>query len=189
MLLVPIVVTVHVDILSILDLLYCLIGQTMVMAMLEYKAECILKAANNREFDYLLHGCNCMKTFGAGFAKKLKEKYPEANAADQNNPLPAYSKIGSYSYSVIQHFLAGPLIIVNLYTQYDYGTTCRKGEYGSIKRSLEMFARDFCTTGKTIGLVKLGCGLGGCSWGIVENIVEEVADCSGGRWVVYTGEV
>jgi O-acetyl-ADP-ribose deacetylase (regulator of RNase III) len=161
----------------------------MVMAMLEYKAECILKAANNREFDYLLHGCNCMKTFGAGFAKKLKEKYPEANAADQNNPLPAYSKIGSYSYSVIQHFLAGPLIIVNLYTQYDYGTTCRKGEYGSIKRSLEMFARDFCTTGKTIGLVKLGCGLGGCSWGIVENIVEEVADCSGGRWVVYTGEV
>lgn len=182
-------VTVHVDIPLILVLLSCLIGQTMVMAMLEYKAECILKAANNREIDYLLHGCNCMKTFGAGFAKKLKEKYPEANAADQNNPLPAYSKIGSYSYSVIQHFLTGPLIIVNLYTQYDYGTTCRKGEYGSIKRSLEMFVRDFCTTGKTIGLVKLGCGLAGCSWGIVENIVEEVADCSGGRWVVYTGEV
>jgi O-acetyl-ADP-ribose deacetylase (regulator of RNase III) len=182
-------VVVLVDILLILDMLSCSIGLITGMAMLEYKAECILKAAHNRDIDYLLHGCNCMKTFGAGFAKKLKEKYPEANKADQSNPLPAYSKIGSYSSCVIGDFCAPDLTIVNLYTQYDYGTTCRKGEYGSIKRSLEMFARDFCTTGKTIGLVKLGCGLAGCSWSVVEHIIEEVADTVNGRWIVYTGEV
>lgn len=159
----------------------------MVMVMLEYKAECILEAAQRREIDYLLHGCNCMKTFGAGFAKKLKEKYPDANAADQRNPLPAYAKIGSYSSCVIGDFCEPDLTIVNLYTQYDYGTGYRRAEYGAIKRSLEMFARDFCTNRKTIGLVKLGCGLAGAQWHIVESIVEEVADSACGRWIVYTG--
>ena len=67
----------------IVDLRYYLIGLIMVIIMLEYKSECILQAAHNMDIDYLLHGCNCMKTFGAGFAKKLKEKYPDANSADQ----------------------------------------------------------------------------------------------------------
>jgi O-acetyl-ADP-ribose deacetylase (regulator of RNase III) len=160
----------------------------MVMAMLEYKAECILKAAQRREIDYLLHGCNCMKTFGAGFAKKLKEKYPDANKADQRNPIPPYGKIGGYSSCVIDDQFCSPnLTIVNLYTQYDYGTGCRRAEYGAIKRSLEMFARDFCTMGRTIGLVKIGCGLAGGQWSVVQSIVEEVADSACGRWIVYTG--
>jgi O-acetyl-ADP-ribose deacetylase (regulator of RNase III) len=158
------------------------------MAMLEYKAECILKAAQRREIDYLLHGCNCMKTFGAGFAKKLKEKYPDANRADQNNPLPAYAKIGSYSSCVIGDFCEPDLTIVNLYTQYDYGTGYRRAEYGAIKRSLEMFVRDFVVVNKTIGLVKIGSGLGGANFNIVQSIIEDIIDTCGGRWIVYSLE-
>ena len=156
--------------------------------MLEYKAECILKSAQRREIDYLLHGCNCMKTFGAGFAKKLKEKYPDANKADQNNPLPAYAKIGSYSSCVIGDFCEPDLTIVNLYTQYDYGTGYRRAEYGAIKRSLEMFVRDFVVVNKTIGLVKIGSGLGGANFNIVQSIIEDIIDTSGGRWIVYSPE-
>ncbi|MGA8944018.1 MAG: hypothetical protein WB502_15090 [Thermoactinomyces sp.] len=36
----------------------------------------------------IAHQCNCFATMGAGIAKQIKERYPEAYEADRNFPIP-----------------------------------------------------------------------------------------------------
>ncbi len=152
--------------------------------MLEYKTGCILEAAKRGEIDYLLHGCNCLKVMGTGFAKYLKAEFPKAYEADYKNPDPPFRRIGGYSSCNIA-LGDSMLTIVNLYTQYDWGTSSRKVEYGAIKRALESFVRDFAVADSTIGLVKIGTGLAGGKWEIVQEILNDVIDYAEGRWIVY----
>lgn len=146
---------------------------------LSTKVGCLIEAARNREVDYVLHGANCFSTMGSGIARLIKENFPKAFLVDQNDYRSPIERIGSYS-SV---FLSG-LTIINLYTQYDYGTSCRKFEYGAFKRALDEITRDFSFTGKRIGLPEIGCGLGGASRDLVLEILEDYA--TEGSWTIYT---
>lgn len=138
----------------------------------------LVEAAKNGEVDYLLHGCNCFSTWGAGIALKLKIAFPDAYAADKYDYRSPIEKIGSYS-----SFRTNDLTIVNLYTQFDIGTTCRKFEYGAFKRALEQFEADFYLGDKTIGVPLIGCGLAGATEHLVLEILEDYN--IEGDWVVY----
>lgn len=138
----------------------------------------LVEAAKNGEVDYVLHGCNCFSTWGAGIALKLKIAFPAAYAADKDDYRSPIEKIGSYSSS-----RTDDLTIVNLYTQFDIGTGCRKFEYGSFKRALEQFEADFYLGDKTIGVPLIGCGLAGATEHLVLEILEDYA--VEGDWTVY----
>jgi O-acetyl-ADP-ribose deacetylase (regulator of RNase III) len=146
---------------------------------LSFKNGCLIEAAKNKEIDYLIHGCNCFSTQGAGVAKLIKENFPKAFLVDQADYRSPIERIGSYS-SV---FLSG-LTIINLYCQYDYGTDYRRFEYGAFKRALDEICRDFSFTGKTIGLPEIGCGLGKADKGLVHQILEDYA--TEGSWTIYS---
>lgn len=43
----------------------------------------IFERIERGNFSYLLHGCNCFHTMGAGIARDTKERNPEALQADK----------------------------------------------------------------------------------------------------------
>ena len=38
----------------------------------------LLDLAERGEFDVIVQGCNCFNTFGAGLARQIKERFPDA---------------------------------------------------------------------------------------------------------------
>lgn len=146
--------------------------------MLTYKKGDLVKAAQDGEVDYLLHGANCFSTMGSGIAASIKKTFPKAYEADRQYGLTPIQRIGDYTEAMI-----GNLTVVNLYCQYDYGTDYRRFEYGSFKSALSFFCSDHVLGGKTIGLPKIGCGLGKAKWDLVEAILVQVV--TAGNWTVY----
>lgn len=116
----------------------------------------LIKAGLSNEIDFLLHGCNCFSTMGAGVARHIRSTWPSAYAADKNDPRSPIYKLGGYSYCVV-----GKLTIVNLYTQFDYGTDSVKIDYTGLRSCLLSFFDDFDTKDKIIGMPWIGCGLAG----------------------------
>lgn len=123
--------------------------------------------------DVLAHGCNCFHSFGAGIARQFKEKYPTSFDADLRSSRGDPEKLGTFTKAEFD----GKMIF-NLYTQFRYGYPPRQVDYNAVRDSLEamkgyleMFS-DFDNI--KIGMPKIGCGLAGGDWNIVEDIIEDV---------------
>lgn len=117
------------------------------------------------DFDVIVHGCNCFHTFGAGFAKQVKERWPEAYAADLATKKGDVYKLGTYSSCVV-----GSLTIVNAYTQYDWGIGVRV-EYQALREIFKRIKKDF--PGKRIAYPAIGAGLAGGDWNTIARIINE----------------
>ncbi len=69
------------------------------MPIIETKRGDLLDAFDLNEVSTIVHGCNCFRSFGAGIAKSIKERYPEAYDADLNTAHGDKNKLGQYSYA------------------------------------------------------------------------------------------
>lgn len=129
------------------------------------------------QIDMLVHGCNCFNKFGAGLALSIKKQFLEAYEADCNTTLGGADKLGKFSLTEIKR---GQRIkwVVNLYSQYRYGTDRRYTSYDAMSDGLTLLCN---TVNKwdigyhpTIGLpYGIGCGLGGGNFNIVREIIED----------------
>ena len=132
--------------------------------------------------DVICHGCNCFHKMGAGVALQIAKTYPEAYLADRKTNFKDKNKLGTYSFWVGKNvfFPDKNITIVNAYTQYNYGIINQKSpfDYDAFKRVLPPIRGAF--KDKTIGMPKIGCGLGGADWLIVEKMIN---DCFGEREV------
>ena len=122
----------------------------------------------------IIHQANCMHTMGSGIARLIREKYPEAYAADVNSGTKGDShRLGTSS---VAHVLTEDKYVFNLYGQYNFGAMARFTSYDAIDRGLrkiETYARENHLS--TLGLPKnMGCMRGGGSWPIVRAIIEDV---------------
>lgn len=118
------------------------------------------------------HFCNCMNTMGSGIALSIKEKYPEAYAADLNTKMGDAKKLGSFSYAPTKD----GKVVFNCYTQFNYGRLARYTSYDAVCNALTKVEHHLCDAGgKTFGLPKnAGCIRGGGSWIIVRAIIEDI---------------
>ena len=92
----------------------------------------LIKIAKAGKFDLIIHGCNCFCVMGAGIAKTIKSEFPEAYKADQNTKKGDKEKLGNYSLAEVT-LDSKKLIIINAYTQFDYGGNITNVSYDSIK--------------------------------------------------------
>lgn len=120
-------------------------------------------------FDVIAHCCNCFCTFGAGIAPQIKAKFPEAYEVDCTTERGDEDKLGTITFTENTQ-----PIVVNLYGQYDY-TGRRHGEmdldYDALRSALRAMKEEF--SGLLFGLPKIGSGLAGGSWEIIEAIIAE----------------
>lgn len=126
----------------------------------------LLEQAKNNHFDVIIHGCNCFNTMGAGIAKAIKSEFPEAFEVDQKTKKGDREKLGTIT--VAQH---GNLFIVNAYTQYEFSRTKKPFDYDAFHSCLRLIKGRF--SGKRIGLPKIGAGLAGGDWVLIEKILKE----------------
>ncbi|MEO1513950.1 MAG: macro domain-containing protein [Bacteroidota bacterium] len=130
----------------------------------------LIKLAIDGEFDLIIHGCNCFCTMGAGIAKTIKQKFPEAFTADLQTEKGDESKLGTISWAKSQTE-NGELIIVNGYTQFNWRGTGRKADYEAIRQVFTLVKKEF--SGLRIGYPAIGAGLAGGDWNVISKIIEE----------------
>ena len=146
------------------------------MNQIRYKKGNLIDAFINNEINVLVHQANCFNTMGSGIAKEIKARLPEMFAADCETIKGHVEKLGSYSYAIFGGDNNLPKYGFNLYGQYRYGNDKQHTDYVAIKEgliSIREYLEIACPVGVVVGTSRLGCGLGGGSWGVVSKIIEE----------------
>ncbi|MGB3313837.1 MAG: macro domain-containing protein [Albidovulum sp.] len=129
----------------------------------------LIKLALAGEFDVIVHGCNCFHTMGAGIARVIRDRFPEAYQADKTTVHGTRDKLGTISTALITRADAR-FNIVNAYTQHHWKGAGVKAEYPAIKSCFEAIARDF--NGARIGYPLIGAGLARGDWSVIEPIID-----------------
>ena len=154
----------------------------------------LITLAKAGTFDVIAHGCNCHSTMGAGIAPQMAKAFG-CDKFEMERWGSTVSKLGNIDY---QHFVLGEnatwsledaknnrfdkeLTVVNAYTQFNYGRNHADGD--AIPFSYEAFTlcmkkMNNIFKGKHIGLPKIGAGLAGGDWSLIEKIInKELKDC------------
>jgi O-acetyl-ADP-ribose deacetylase (regulator of RNase III) len=130
----------------------------------------LLQMGKDKEFDIIMHGCNCYNTMGAGIAAQVAQQFPDARLADDETIRGDAGKLGTYSIG-----MSGRLVILNCYTQYGISSTGNDVfEYNAFERVLDKIQYRF---GKwRIGLPLIGMGLAGGDEGRIVPMIEQFAE-------------
>lgn len=122
----------------------------------------------------ICHGVNCMGVMGSGVAKQIRNTYPLA-----------YNEYVKFCRKREPHDLLGcyqlvkvtdTLHISNMFTQLLYGNDgIRYVHYDEVANSFEALCKTLQFDGYTgtIYFPKIGAGLGGGNWNIIEKILDE----------------
>ena len=139
--------------------------------MIEYTKGDLIELAKDGNFDVIIHQCNCFNTFGSGIARQIKINFPSAYIADLQTLQGDIDKLGTFTSANIND-----LVICNAYGQYRYGRNKQYTDYDALKKALTAI---YSTYGNVrYGMPKIGCGLAGGDWNIVEKIINEVFICA-----------
>lgn len=132
----------------------------------------LLGLADQGVFDVIVHGCNCKGVMGAGIAKQIADRYPEALIADRGS-LYLPDRLGGITVAEVENRFGNPLLIVNAYTQEDFRRTNGNvsADYNAIEKAFQTIAKNFGD--KRIGYPKIGAGLARGNWNIISNIIKQ----------------
>lgn len=142
----------------------------------------------------LIHQANCHHSMASGIAREIKERFPEAYAADLATPKASLEKLGTFSAAEVDRPpdaadglevnsgrngdgipIPGFRYVVNLYSQYGFTDGNRKTSYDAMYDGLLRVRNDPRFSGLVFAVpYKIGCGLGGGNWKVVTAILEAV---------------
>ncbi len=134
----------------------------------------LVKLAIDKEFDIIIHGCNCYCTMGAGIAKAIRDTFPEACDADLKTEKGSPSKLGTISYATVSRS-DHQITIVNGYTQYHWKGSGILADYDAIRSVMRHVKAKF--SGERIGYPRIGAGLAKGNWNKISKIIDEELAC------------
>ena len=130
----------------------------------------LVKLAMDKEFDIIIHGCNCYCAMGAGIAKAIRDTFPEAWDADLKTEKGSPGKLGTISYATVSRD-DHKITIVNGYTQYHWKGSGTLADYNAIRAVMRHVKAKF--SGKRIGYPKIGAGLAKGDWNKISKIIDK----------------
>lgn len=137
----------------------------------------LLNMFKEDEFDFIVHGCNCFHTMGAGIAGQIAKEFPQAYASDKRTSVYGdRSKLGKYSYTTTRYG-----VIINGYTQFYPGREDKNTLYrsiGSVFCRLSDTVDTFYKRNKefSVGIPKIGAGIAGGDWSVIEKIIDGLSE-------------
>lgn len=130
----------------------------------------LITLALEGEFDVIIHGCNCYNTMGAGIARAVRDRLPEAFAADRATIKGDFEKLGTYtSAEMVRDDVR--FTVINAYTQGNYRGSGALVDYDAIRSNFRAVAKNFPDA--RIGYPKIGAGLAGGDWDRIAAIIDE----------------
>jgi O-acetyl-ADP-ribose deacetylase (regulator of RNase III) len=143
-------------------------------------------------WDAAMHCANLHTTMGSGVAYFLKKKWPEVYAADieyDTNFLDPDQKLGKFSQAI----LPDNRRVYNLYGQIGIGNdgnpmnrNCSYDNlYNAMYRACEDLTQERKDSPYVVGVPKLGCGLAGGSWNVVEGMLKDLEEKFSVYFVVF----
>lgn len=133
--------------------------------------------------DYICHQVNCKGIMGAGLALQIREAYPQLYDEYKNlcNIMGA-NLLGQVNVYVTNNLKSDNhinTVIVNMYAQEDYGRNKVQTDYEAFESCVRQIINlskinDVYVSGKPVIAFpyKIGCGLAGGDWNIVEDIIK-----------------
>lgn len=139
----------------------------------------------NTDAELILHGVNAQGRFASGIAKQMKEKFPIVAMRYFDRHKDQGWKIGDTQFNYI-----GDRIIVNACSQQYYGYDGQ--QYVSYLALYKIFTDVFSFAVhsgiKKIAMPKIGAGLGGGDWSVIEGILIKCLSTRDIEVYIYTGE-
>lgn len=128
------------------------------------------------KLDSIAHGVNCKGVMGAGIALEIKNRFRSTYLAYQQQCESLSLRPGmAYGYG------ESNLVVWNLATQYIPGPDARlRWIAASVAKMLDYEEE------MTIGMPRIGCGIGGLQWPDVRTILKLLGDESSNELVVYS---
>jgi O-acetyl-ADP-ribose deacetylase (regulator of RNase III) len=121
--------------------------------------------------DIIAHGCNCRGGFGAGIAGIIARKFPKARAYYMDKHEEDGWKLGDIQ--PVEQWTGQ--YIVNCATQDNYAYSgVLNADYNAIRLAMTRLKEFAKSKSFTISIPKIGAGLAGGDWNIIEKILEEV---------------
>lgn len=122
------------------------------------------------DLTHIAHQANLYHTFGSGIAKEIKRRFPRAYEADLRTAFADKTKLGSWSFSL------GSPTILNLYTQVGISHTDRTTSYDAMSCAFAELVKVLSLRQKAfpvkLGMpYKIGCGLAGGDWEVVNALL------------------
>lgn len=123
----------------------------------------------------IAHCCNTMNIMGAGIAKQIADRYPEAKQADDEAAEAGNNILGEFSFADVKIDDQRNGKIFNLYTQAEIGFG-REVNYESLYRNLLLLRNRLnYLNEKCLGIpYGMSSGLAGGSWKIVYAMIEHL---------------
>lgn len=123
----------------------------------------------------ICHQVNCMGVMGAGIAKQVRLRFPNAYQ-DYVQLVRSWGSHECLGKCQLIEVVQKTLYVANLFGQYRYGRDKRYTDYGALSSSLASLAhwhKTNCHPNFPIFIpYKMGCSLAGGDWNEVEAIIE-----------------
>lgn len=140
------------------------------MPKLVYKVANLLDAYEANEVNVIAHQANCFHAMGAGIAPLIANRWPKVREVDQATIKGDESKLGHFSMAATLDPDHNIKFVFNLYGQFRPGPDTR---YDKLEQAMIGMAT-LLSADKDImriGFPKLGCGIGGGDWKVVEAMI------------------
>jgi len=118
----------------------------------------------------IIHVCNNLGRWGAGFVLGLNKKWKE--------PMAEYTSLKAFTLGTVQHIrVTEDVTVVNMIAQRGINSKFesfkRRVDYEVLRSCLVQIREKYSSSEYTIHAPRIGCGLAGGSWDIVEKIINE----------------
>jgi len=140
------------------------------------------------ELKYIAHGCNCMNKMGSGVAKALYEKFPEVKER-YHSYMEWILERGDEPLGKVASVWSKDKQIYNCFTQKNYGYDGKKYvNYAAIVKCFSSLVEVKHRFDGPIAIPKIGCGLAGGDWNIVEQLINDTVGDDLEIWVYHLDE-
>ena len=128
----------------------------------------------------IAHGCNSLGVMGSGFAKQVKAKFPDVYKAYAQKFVDGGLSLGVVQILPTTDEQKRDLYIANCITQQGYGLTIQHVDYDAVDECMKGLSDHMKWATKLrptfwthIAMPKIGAGLGGGDWTIIEPIIKK----------------
>lgn len=136
----------------------------------------------SREFDVIIHGCNCFHLMGAGIAGQIAKQYPQAYLTDiKSSEKGEKSKLGWWTSCDVNedNLDQDSQWVINLYTQFYPGRVDPDELYKTINTGFDRLMRTGLLKGKRVGIPVIGGGIAGGDYNKLVEIFKTHSESHG----------